>query len=321
MMGYFENAFNGKNHWWRYIVVILVTFIGYTIGQIPLMLSLWRSVNEENSELGMADIENFQSNPDFSVFGINSNMGFTLLLVMFIGALTAFYFIFKPMHGREFRSLITSGSRINWNKIFFAFSVWLSLSLVVEVVSYFMDPASYSFHFQFNTFIPLVIISLLILPIQTSMEELLFRGYLMQGIAVGTKSRLIPLIITSILFGFIHSMNPEIQEFGFVTMQVYYISAGLLLGILTIMDDSLELALGVHAATNIVGAVFVGYEGAAIQTDSLFKANEINPVFMTAGFILVSLVFILLMKYKYNWGSFKRILEPVNKIDDTVVMH
>lgn len=319
-MGYFENAFKGMNHWWRYIIVIIVTFFGYSIGQIPLMLSLWRSVNEEGSELGMADIDNFQSNPDFSVFGINSNMGFILLLVMFVGAITAFYFIFKPMHGREFRSLVTSGSRINWNKIFFAFFIWLGLSLIVESVSYFMDPESYSFHFQFKTFIPLVIICILILPIQTSMEELLFRGYLMQGIAVGTKSRLIPLIATSVLFGFIHSMNPEIREFGFATMQVYYISAGLLLGILTIMDDGLELALGVHAATNFVGAVFVGYEGAAIQTDSLFKANEINPVFMTAGFILVSLIFVFMMKYKYNWGSFKRIFEPVDAVDDTVVM-
>ncbi len=318
-MGYFENAFIGKNHWWRYIIVVIVTFLGYTVGQIPLMLALWRSVNEEGSELALEDIESFQSNPDFGIFGINANMGFTLLLVMFVAGLTAFYFIFKPLHNREFRSLITAKSRINWNKIFFAFSLWLALSVAMESIFYFIDPSNYSFHFKINTFIPLLIISLLILPIQTSMEEFLFRGYLMQGIGVASKTRWIPLVITAILFGAIHSMNPEIEEFGFYTMQIYYISAGLLLGIITIMDDGLELALGVHAATNFVGAVLIGYDGAAIQTDSLFKSHEVNPLYMTYGFIAVSILFVLILKYKYRWGSFNRILEPIITSDETIV--
>ncbi|NNE26530.1 MAG: CPBP family intramembrane metalloprotease [Saprospiraceae bacterium] len=315
-MGFFENAFKGKNAWWRYLVVMVVVFLGYSIGQIPLMLALFRSVNEEGSGLTDDDIVNFQSNPDFAIFGINSNMGFTLLLVMFIGALTAFFFIFKPMHDREFRSLVTPSSRINWNKMIFAFCVWLGLSLIVESVSYFMDPGNYSFHFQLKTFIPLVIISLLILPIQTSMEELVFRGYLMQGVGIMAKNKWVPLLVTSILFGGIHAMNPEIQEFGFGIMQTYYISAGLLLGIVTIMDDGLELALGVHAATNFAGAVFIGYDGAAIQTESLFTAHEINPVFMTIGFILVSIIFLIIMKYRYQWGSFKKLAEVVTPPDE-----
>ena len=94
-MKYFENAFNGLNDWWRYIVVVVVIFLGYSIGQIPLSLALLRGMNEEGAELGTADLESFQSNPDFSLFGINSNMGFTLLLVMFVAGLTAFFFIFK----------------------------------------------------------------------------------------------------------------------------------------------------------------------------------------------------------------------------------
>lgn len=318
-MGFFENAFKGRNDWWRYLVVIVVVFLGYSVGQIPLMLTLLRSMNEDGSELNTADLESFQSNPDFGMFGINSNMGFTLLLVMFIGALTAFYFIFKPMHNREFRTLITSKSRINWNKIFFAFFLWLGLTLAIETVFYFMSPDNYTFHFKWNTFIPLVIISALILPIQTSMEELLFRGYMLQGLGIASKTKWIPLIITSILFGGIHSMNPEIQEFGFATMQIYYISAGLLLGIITIMDDGLELALGVHAATNFFGAVFVGYDGAAIQTESLFTTHDINAQIMTFAFIGVSIVFIMILKYKYGWGSFNKILEPIKKPVEEII--
>jgi len=320
-MGYFENAFKGLNHWWRYIVVIIAIALGYTIGQIPLQLALWRAMDEEGSNLGFEDLEAFEANPDFGIFGINSNMGFTLLLLMFLGAITAFFFIFKPLHNREFRTLVTAGSRIRWNRTFFAFFIWLLLTLGIEGVFYLVDPGNYSFHFKLNTFIPLVIISVFILPIQTSMEELLFRGYLMQGIGIASKSRWLSLIITSVLFGLIHILNPEVQEFGFGVMMIYYISAGLLLGIITIMDDGLELALGLHAATNLAGSVFFGYEGAAIQTDSLLQTHEINPTMMTAGFIGVSIVFVLIMKYKYKWGSFNRLIEPISKPDDTVVMN
>jgi len=146
------------------------------------------------------------------------------------------------------------------------------------------------------------------------MEELFFRGYLLQGIGLLVKNRWIPLIITSILFGLIHSSNPEIEKFGFWTMQVYYLSAGLLLGVVTLMDDSLELALGVHAATNFIGAVLVGYDGAALQTDSLFKTETMNATWMTQGFIIAAIIFILICKKKYNWGSFNRLLLPIDQV-------
>ncbi len=316
---FFQKAMQGHNHWWRYIIVILVVLAGYMIGQIPLFLAIGRAIAED-SQLTSEALETFASDADFSIFNINNNMGFTLLLMMFLGAFTAFYFIFKPLHQREFRTLVTPNSRVDWGKIFFGFGLWLALSLGLEVVAYLMQPDHYSFQFKINTFIPLVIISVLLLPIQTSTEEFIFRGYLMQGIGnssllskLGVNSKITALVVTSLLFGLVHSMNPEIQEFGFGIMQSYYISAGLVLGIMTLMDDGLELALGVHAATNFTGAVFVGYDGAAIQTDALFKTNELNPQFMLIGFILIAIIFLTLCKFRYKWVGFGKLASKIEK--------
>ena len=307
------------------MLVILVILAGYIVGQIPLFLALGRSI-AENPDLSASALEQFGSDADFSVFDINKNMGFTLLLVMFLGAFAAFYFIFKPLHQREFRTLITPSSMINWSKIFFGFGVWLCLSLGLEAIAYIMEPGNYVFQFKWNTFVPLLILALLFLPIQTSTEEFIFRAYFMQGIGnssflrkLGLNHKVIPLVITSLLFGLVHSMNPEIHEFGFAMMQSYYISAGLVLGIMTIMDDGLELALGVHAATNFTGAVFVGYEGAAIQTDSLFLTKELNPTFMIIGFAVMSIIFLLVCKYKYNWSGFNKIIEKVEQEETELV--
>jgi len=303
---FFEKSYTGLNQWWRYIIVFAAVAIGYCVGQIPLILAVYKS--------GGADaLKQFQENPYFPDFGINLNMGLALLLIMFLGAFAALYFIFKPIHQREFRTLITPKNKVNWSKIFFSFFLWGGLVLAFEMVLYIIDPVNFTFHFQWNTFIPLVLLCVFILPIQTSTEEFIFRGYLMQGIGMGTGSKITALIITSVLFGLIHSMNPEVQKFGFGTMQIYYISAGLFLGIMTLMDDGLELALGVHAATNFTGAVFVGYEGAAIQTNSIIKTIEIDPNMMTIGFYITAIIFLFIVKIKYSWGSFRKLIEPVKK--------
>ncbi len=390
---FFEKAKTGNNEWWRYVVVTILVGVGYTIGQLPLAMAITRSATD-NPDVTKSSLEEFSTNPDFTMFGINSNMGFALLLLMFVGALTAFYFIFKPVHDREFKTLVNPYSKIRWGRITQAFGLWLTMSLILEVVAYFLYPENYTFHFQWNTFIPLLLISILILPIQTSMEELYFRGYIMQGtgltplykllsivssfciafvlytsiskldimnanvlddsmvltimrktgllvaiilIAMGLnyiflsvienlklakshplmkRTKWMPLLISSVLFGLIHAMNPEVEKFGFGIMQAYYISAGLVLGIMTIMDDGLELALGVHAATNFSGAVFVGYSGAAIQTESLFKTSDVNPVLLLFFFILISICFLLYMKYRYQWGSFSKIFTTIEYTED-----
>lgn len=391
---FFQQTFKGNNEWWRYVVVSILVFIGYQIGTIPLILALWRA-KDQDPNLDDSDIQAFLSNPDFSTFGINTNLGLTLMLLLFVAALTVFYFIFGPFHKRAFKTLTTSSSRIRWERVFFAFGVWLSISLMIEGASYLMTPEQYSFSFKINTFIPLLLIAIFVLPLQTSFEELFFRGYLLQGIGTARwrnvlavfgalfltwiikhfsndslldflsamlaappegigpalcnliyilmflftsalfikiaknveqhemshrNYKIIPLIITSLLFAMVHGANPEIEKFGTGIMMAYYIGAGLLLGIMTVMDDGLELALGTHAATNFVGAVFVGYDGAAITSDSLFTSHALNPQVMTIAFYILAIVFLFVLKWKYKWTGFSKLFEPIDKPDEDIML-
>ena len=49
-------------------------------------------------------------------------------------------------------------------------------------------------------------IAIIFVPLQTSLEEYVFRGYLMQGIGGIIKNKWIPLLTTSLLFGFLVSI-------------------------------------------------------------------------------------------------------------------
>ena len=87
-----------------------------------------------------------------------------------------------------------------------------------------------------------MLISFLMIPIQTTAEELFFRGYLAQGFFRKTGSILHTLLLTSILFTAMHAFNPEVDTLGYGVL-VYYFLTAVFLAIMTIMDGGMELSM------------------------------------------------------------------------------
>ena len=108
------------------------------------------------------------------------------------------------------------------------------------------------------------------------------------------------------MFGLMHIMNPEVEKMGPVIM-VYYIGTGLFLGIITLMDDGMELALGFHAANNIITALLVTSDWSALQSESILKDTSAPSV----GFeILIPIIIIFptlifIFSRKYHWTDWK----------------
>ena len=152
-------------------------------------------------------------------------------------------------------------------------------------------------------------------PLQTSFEEYLFRGYLMQGLGVLAKNRWLPLFLTSIAFGLLHIANPEIEKLGNILL-IHYIGTGFLLGIMTLMDEGLELALGFHAANNLVASLLMTADWTAFQTNSILK-DVSDPTMGNLEIILPVVVVYPILLYvlslKYNWTNWRdKLFGPVN---------
>jgi membrane protease YdiL (CAAX protease family) len=179
------------------------------------------------------------------------------------------------------------------------------MSGIIDATSYLQDPSNYEFNAPGASFWMLVLISLFLIPIQTSFEELLFRSYMLQGLGMWKPYRIIPFLVTSILFGLMHIMNPEVGEYGYIVMS-HYIGTGLLLGALVMLSDSMEFSLGMHAANNIYGSVLVGFKSSALTTDSLFYCKEMKVDIPTT-------LFSLLLMFIYGviiWKKYK--LKPIS---------
>ncbi|MEE4115156.1 MAG: type II CAAX endopeptidase family protein [Marinilabiliaceae bacterium] len=295
---FFESAFEGKNQWWRYLVMFLVAFlVANVIGSIPLIIAIAVKTAQDPSILE-AKPENLA---DFSVYGIDPNVSLVYLVLPFLVGLLAFILLIKPLNGRSFTSVVNGTRAIRWGRIVFSFLVWTLLFAVYLLVTLRLDPGNYRLNNTSSSLIILALIAILLVPFQTTFEEVLFRGYLMQGLGVAFRSKWWPLIITSVLFGLMHAINPEVKEFGFFVMMPQYIGFGLLFGLLTVFDDGIELAMGAHAANNVFLSIFLTQESSTLQTDAMYEQQVVYPWTDFISLALIGVVFIFIMKFVYKW--------------------
>ncbi len=302
---FIKQAFNYQHDFWRYLLGIAIIFLAVLLGQIPLAVAVFME--------GGMDVVGMEETQILKV--LDSNLNLFLLLLTFAAGLAALFFVVKFIHYQPINTVTTAREKVDWNRFFFAFGLVAIFSIGVTAVDYFSNPEDYLVNFQAKPFFIMLIIAVIMIPLQTSFEEYLFRGYLMQGIGVLVKNRWFPLILTSVVFGGLHFFNPEVTKMGNIIM-IYYVGTGFLLGIMTLMDEGLELALGFHAGNNLLTAVLVTADWTAFQTNSLLidisdptaGADILIPIFV------VYPLFLYIMAKKYGWSDWgNKLFGPVER--------
>ena len=299
-MNYIEQAYKGKNEWYHWLFTIVIVFFGWQVlGVLPLVMA---AAGKSES---IAQFTEFAKD-NFMTAGLDKNFLLLLLLVMFLFGLMFLFIGVKYIHQRSFTSLITSRAKVDWKRFFYGFFVWGILAVGMTYASILLAPENFIWNFNATPFFILVAISFIFIPFQTSFEELLFRGYFMQGIGVLAKNRWVPLLVTSLVFGLLHGTNPEVAKLGQITM-VFYIGTGLFFGIVTLMDEGTEIALGLHAINNITAAFFVTTDWTVFQTDALYKdisEPSVSWEMFLPVFILYPIM-LFLFSNKYGWTNWK----------------
>ena len=297
---YIKQAFKVEHDWWLYLVGVLLVFIGSQLGQIPFLIAIITKSMANGGDLSSLDYDAMMSILDL-------NLSLFLLLLSFAIGLVVVFLVVKYIHKQTLRSLTTSRAKIDWSRFWFAFLIWGVTTACFILLEYYSSPVNYTFNFKPIPFLILVLISVVFIPLQTSFEEYLFRGYLMQGLGVLAKNRWVPLIFTSTIFGLLHIANPEIDKLGYVLL-VHYIGTGFLLGIMTLMDEGLELALGFHAANNLIAALLLTADWTAFQTHSILKDisdPEMSNVEVFFPVFVIYPILLIVFAKKYNWSNWK----------------
>lgn len=254
-----------------------------------------------------ADAKSTQVIIDQLIDALGKNIAFVFLVIPLSILCIVLLFWVKFFHKQSITTLTTSRPKIDWSRIFFSFGIWSFFIIATTLITYFTEPDRYLLIFDPIKFSIFFILACILLPLQTSFEEYFFRGYLMQGIGLAVSNKWFPLLFTSVLFGLVHIANPEVGQMGMI-MMFYYIGTGLLLGIITLMDEGLEVALGFHAANNLVGALLVTSDWSALQTNAIFK--DVSTTISVTEFVIPLLVIypilLIIFAKKYGWTNWKQ---------------
>jgi membrane protease YdiL (CAAX protease family) len=295
---FIEQGVKIENKFWKYIIGTFVIVMASSIGQIPMLLAIFYETKTKNKIYPSTNEELMRFfEPNLSLF---------LVLLSFVFALFSVFFVIRYLHNQTILSVTTSRSHFDWSRSLFSFLIWAGFTIVSTIVFYYMNPNDFLINFKPIPFLILVCIGTVLIPIQSSTEEYIFRGYLMQGFANLVKNKWFALLMTSLIFGLMHISNPEVAKMG-NSILFFYIGTGFLLGIITLMDEGMELALGFHAANNLVGAFLVTSDWTAFQTHSILKDISEPAAGLDVVFPVVVIYPILLYVFskKYKWTNWK----------------
>ena len=296
---YVEAARWGKYRGWRYVLgLVVILFAWLVVGTgasvlVPFALS---------------------GQPDYSVLG--SFGKFLFVMVGFVFFLAGVLIAVTLIHRRHPRTLITARERIDWRRIGQGFVAWsVPVCLINVLGQYLFYPGSFSFNFDLATFALFVPLALVFTAIQTTTEELFFRGYVVQGASMISTNRVFLALVAAVVFTLPHLLNPEVSAGGWLTVfSNYFLVPGLLWTVVSLIDGTTELAIGVHFANNIVGFLLFNIAGSAVTTPALFTISEFHATYVALSVLVVIPVF-LAIAYKV----FKRdeASEPVSQSDRT----
>ena len=269
MEGFIGLASRGRNEWWRYALsAILIAVFWMGIGSFALLVLIinggppfaWDGMEPAAGPLSGLD--------PFITFYLPVAFSFVSLAVSIVLAV-------RLIHARPVLSLVTAGRWLDWKRLRLGFLVFLAFNLLSNAVFYAMDPGAFAFTLDAGRLLLFAPLYIILTVVQTTSEELLFRGYLLQGLGNFLRRPLFAAVLSSLVFMLVHAGNPETAN-GFVLAMAYYFAVGLWLCMVTLRSGSSEIAIGAHAANNLF-ILLVNYDTSALEiVPSAFKMTSMG---------------------------------------------
>ena len=255
----------GAGRWVLGILLVLVFWI--VIGSVPAAVSL-ADGRESGTEL------------------------YLTLSASFIAMLVGLWLAVRHVHRRPFGTLVAPDGRLRWGQALRGALYWTAGVLIASVLEWIIARPDISYSLEPGRFLLMLPVILVLTPIQTTAEELFFRGYLLQGTGLLTRNAIVLAAVSGLLFAVPHLGNPEVGS-GFVLLASYYFLFGAFATLVTLRAGSLHLVIGLHAANNLLGALVLSSPNSALTTNTILTA-PLNPAWnlISAG-IAASLFWLL----------------------------
>lgn len=271
---------------------------GFRLAFALITLVLLYAILSIGVVLAFVGFETAQSGLDFStVFAIvgaglaepNTPGEMIIVLSTFFAMLGAVWLTTLMFRRQGLRKLIGPGPVLR--NFTTAVLIMLPLTLIGFALSLWSGDAILNLPFSSWLFWMLPALPLLL--VQVSSEELIFRGYLLQELAVGFKSRWIWLLLPSFIFGCLH-YDPARMGSNALYIVAVTTFFGMITADVTIRTGNLGAAIGLHFMNNLQAMMLISLNGTLNGLSLYVTKTHVSDeaavrilLFSSVGYVLV----------------------------------
>ncbi|RUU14212.1 CPBP family intramembrane metalloprotease [Mesorhizobium sp. M7A.T.Ca.TU.009.01.3.2] len=232
----------------------------------------------------------WQATPSSGIQGfLASPLGILTALVSFAGIWIGLWVAMRWVHGEKLSALLGNSRRVSRPGFLKGLIAVLITSFISEVLLYLLQPQITRGPISLSSWllfaIPIAALTLL----QTSSEELLFRGYLLRGLANRFTSPVIWALLPALLFTSLHwsaSSSPAINACVLASIAAF----ALLLTLVVYATGNLGAALGAHLGNNLTGFLLISHQE-SYNSFALFNAKPLEgPGWATSDAVLIAFI-------------------------------
>lgn len=270
---FLDLADQGKTRWGTYLIGLFVMACIWLLGSTIFIMLVY----SRDFQSGAEPMDGSHPLPDFIALSLT-----------FFALIIGIYVAVCHLHRRPFLSLITPYLTIRWPRLWQGFKWQILFIILATLIEELIFPGTYHYTLDPTQFYKFAILVVLFIPFQAASEEFLFRGYLLQACGHLFRQPIVLITLNGLGFMALHFANPEIEH-GLPAWLAYF-AWGAFLTLITLKDNTSELAIGIHVANNMFAGIFTNYEGSALPTNTVFMAQEIHPWFGLISYILMAAV-------------------------------
>ena len=254
---------------WRWIVGTLIILISWTLIGAILTTTVAHFFTLDLNALSGTDERSQEILRSYPAW-----QSALAVLISFLPLLLTTIVVYRLLIKRGVQELFASGRPLNLGRIGRGAWIMTALLVVTSIPDLFFNRSDYKLTFNLAAFLPYVAVALILIPMQTSSEEVFYRGWIQQWLDNGRRSIWVISLANGALFALPHLANPEVN--GELALAVLgYGSTGFMFAWVTFRDKSMEIALGAHAANNLLAGLVVTSADSALPAASIWTTPEV----------------------------------------------
>lgn len=273
-----DRAAEGRTGMWRYtfgivtvlLIWMLATLLAYTLGLAGLLVA---------SRLGYTSFD-FSDPASTFVRFTQTRTGLVMLLLSLGGMWAGVWAAVRLFQKRSLRSVLSAHGFVG-DDFWRAFAAFAILPFLVQLASLAMDPETVRNPVPLSEWLVLAVIIFGTLAIQTSGEEVFFRGYLPQLLGHRFRSPLIWGLLPALGFAAMHWRGNGDMAINLAMVGAILVFA-LVLTWFVVRTGSLAAAMGAHFANNLVALLFVSHDS-MFEKAAFFNGKDIQSAGLGAA--------------------------------------